>query len=305
MCAGCDNAEFADAAESFPLTSKSFYAAVAGEAWCKFVVAGWEWLLDCDSHNMPRPEYGGASAIVSSEFCSLHLKAAPLVLNDAEAAAFRELLSRNGASFPEGPLPADIRPPDDPSRIYFFYDTDGVWRQWTEMDPQSRFRMPLSGRVRPEFDVLGCTAVFRVVETMPRLLSGDSASVAWNAAAKPFGSVTTVDGVSPVTHEEARGLVLPSYEAVRLVPVGAANADGRDLSTADAEWLDHVRNHVPAYCAEGLGGCSAGCGYCACLKKWEDPDFRAKAAGWIARNADTCRRGSGGGGPAGGSSYAH
>ena len=165
--------------------------------------------------------------------------------------------------------------------------------------------MPVVGRPKPEFDVLGCTAVFRATESMPRLLSGDSTCVSWNAAAKAFGTMITEDGVSPVTHESARGMVLPAYEAVRLIPVGAANADGQDLSTADATWVDHVRDHVPAYCADGVGGLSAGCPYCSCLKKWEDPAFRAKIAEWIARNAETCRRGSGGSGPSGGTSYAH
>ena len=308
VCAGCDNVDFVDAVSCFPLTHKSFYSAVAGESWCKFVVANWEWLLDRDSHNMPLPVPGVTAAVVNSEFCSLHLKAELLVLDDSEMTRFRELLSANGASFPpmQGvPFGADNRPPNDPSRIYFFYDTEGVWRQWIELDPQSKFHLPLVGKAKPEFDVLGCTSVFRVTEKMPRLLSGDSTTVAWNAAAKPFGTISTADGLSPVTHEEARGMVLPAYEAVRLIPVGAANADGLDLSTADAKWLDHVRDHVPAYAADGIGGLSAGCEYCACLKKWEDPTYRAKAAAWIARNAETCRRGSGGSSPTGGTSYAH
>ncbi len=306
--AGCDNVAFADAVARFPLTYKSFYSAVAGESWCKFVVAGWEWLLNCDSHNMPRPSERSDAVVVNCEFCSLRLKLAPLVLGDAEMEEFRALLAENGASFPprqEGPVPTDNRPLDDPSRLYIFYDTCGVWRQWTELDPQSKFRMPVVGRPKPEFDVLGCTAVFRVTESMPRLLSGDSTCVSWNAAAKAFGTISTEDGVSPVTHESARGMVLPAYEAVRLIPVGAANPDGQDLSTADATWVDHVRDHVPAYCADGVGGLADGCSYCSCLKKGEDPAFRAKIAEWIARNAETCRRGSGGSGPSGGTSYAH
>ena len=272
-------------------------------------MANWEWVLDRDSHNMPLPVPGVTAAVVNSEFCSLHLKAELLVLDGSEMTELRELLSANGASFP--PMQnvpfgtEDTPPPNDPSRIYFFYDTEGVWRQWIELDPQSKFHLPLVGKAKPEFDVLGCTSVFRVTETMPRLLSGDSTTVAWNAAAKAFGTINTADGVSPVTHEEARGMVLPAYEAVRLSPVGAANADGLDLSTADAKWLDHVRDHVPAYATDGIGGLSAGCEYCACLKKWEDPTYRAKAAAWIARNAETCRRGSGGSSPTGGTSYAH
>lgn len=307
VCAGCDNVDFLDAVECFPLTAKSFYSMIEGGAWCKLVVARWEWLLDCDSHNMPRPTAREASAVVNSEFCSLHLTVAPLVPDASEVAEVRALLARSGAEFP--PLAEagilDNRPPDDPSRLYFFYDTAGVWRQWDELDPQGRLHLPVLGKARPEFDVLGCAAVFRVTGEMPRLLSDTTGRTTWNAAAKPFGTVGTPFGVASVIAPELRSLVLPAYDAVRLVPVGAANADGKDLSTADAKWLDHVRDHVPAYCADGVGGLPGGCGYCACLRRWEDPAFRARAAEWIARNAETCRRGSGGPSSTGGTSYAH
>ena len=308
VASGCDNVDFADAASCFPLTSKSFYSAVEGRSWCKFVVARWEWLLDCDSHNMPRPEAKENPSIVNSEFCSLHLAVAPLLLREDELEAFRGFLALNGASFPprqEVPF-LDNRPPDDPSRLYFFYDAeDGPWREWVELDPGGNLALPVVGKAKPEFDVLGCTAVFRVTGTMPNVLSGRAGSTSWNAAAKPFGRIQTPSGADSVLSPEARGLVLPAYEAVRLVPVGAATVGGQDLSTADAAWLGHVRDHVPAYCADGLGGVSAGCRYCASLVKWEDPAFRAKAAEWISANAETCLRGSGGSGPSGGTSYAH
>ncbi|MBQ2630814.1 MAG: hypothetical protein IJG13_14160 [Kiritimatiellae bacterium] len=308
VAAGCDNVDFADAVSCFPLTSKSFYSMVAGRSWCKLVVARWEWLLDCDSHNMPRPTAKENVAIVNSEFCSLDLAVAPLVLREDEQEAFRALLSLNGASFPprqETPF-EDNRPLDDISRLYFFYNTEnGPWREWVELDPQGKFALPVVGKAKPEFDVLGCTAVFRVTGAMPNVLSGTVGRTSWNAAAKPFGRIQTSSGLDSVLAPEARGLVLPAYEAVRLVPVGAATVDGQDLSTADEEWLNHVRDHVPAYCADGLGGLHHGCSYCAVLEKWEDPEFRAAAAAWISANAETCRRGSGGGGPAGGTSYAH
>ncbi|MBR2837969.1 MAG: hypothetical protein IKE55_04240 [Kiritimatiellae bacterium] len=307
VCAGCDNVDFLDAVECFPLTAKSFYSMIGGSSWCKLVVAGWEWLLDCDSHNMPRPTSREAVAVVNSEFCSLHLAVAPLVLDESELMELRTLLAMNGAKFPPrneaGFL--DNRPPDDPSRLYFFYDIGREWRQWHELDPQGRLRLPVLGKAKPEFDVLGCTSVFRVAGAMPRLLSDTTGRTTWNAAAKPFGTVATPFGSSSVLAPEARGLVLPGYDAVRLIPVGAANADGKDLSTADAKWLDHVRDHVPRYCTDGVDGLSGGCPYCACLVKWESSEFRAGIAEWIARNGETCRRGSGGSGPSGGTSYAH
>ena len=97
-------------------------------------------------------------------------------------------------------------------------------------------------------------------------------------------------------------MVLPAFEAVRLVPL--ALADEGDLSTADAAWLSHVRDHVPRLFTEGADGLDAACRYCSSLAKWNDPDFRAKAAAWIAANEETCRRGSGGPGPTGGTAYA-
>ena len=310
LAAGPDNVEFLDAVECFPLTSKSFYSMIEGESWCKLVVAGLTGLLDMDLHNLPQPVYGETAAVVNSEVCSLHLTTHILLLEPSEIEAFRELLVRNGASFPEGPPAEDDRPPDDPSRIYFFYydplggmdNRDNPWLlKLSDMIHNGNF--PIVGSVKSEFDVKGCASVFRVIEDIPQLISETTRRSSWNAAAKPFGTITTSSGRSVVTHEEARGLVLPAFEAVRLVPV--CLADDKDLSTADAAWLDHVREHVPRLLTDGEDGLSASCRYCSLLKKWNDPDFRSRAASWIAANAETCLRGKGGPGPTGGTSYAH
>lgn len=301
LAAGPDNVEFLDAIECFPLTSKSFYSMIEGEAWCKLVVAGITGLLDVDLHNLPQPVYGQTAAVVNSEVCSLHLAARVLFLEPSEMDDFRSLLERNGASFPrEEPPAADDRPPDDPSRVYFFYD-EADWCPWS---PQiTRANLPLVGTVKPEFDVKGCASVFRVIEDIPQLLSKSARRGAWNAAAKPFGTIDASSGRSIVTDEAARGMVLPAFEAVRLVPL--ALADEKDLSTADAAWLDHVREHIPHLLTDGADGLSTSCRYCALLKKWNDPDFRSRAAAWIAANSESCLRGKGGAGPTGGTSYAH
>ena len=273
IAAGPDNAEFLDAVECFPLTSKSFYAMIDGEAWCKLVVAGLTGLLDMDLHNLPQPVYGETAAVVNSEICSLHLETRALLLEPDELLDFRELLARNGASFPEGPPAEDDRAPDDPSRIYFFYD-ESDWCAWS---PQiAKANLPISGTIKPEFDVKGCASVFRVYEDIPQLLSGTSRRSSWNAAAKPFGTVSASSSSAVVTDPAALGMVLPAFEAVRLVPL--ALADEGDLSTADAAWLRHVREHVPRLFQDGADGLDGLCRYCASLAKWNDPDFRAKAA---------------------------
>ena len=299
LAAGPDNAEFLDAVECFPLTSKSFYAMIEGESWCKLVVAGLTGLLEMDLQNLPQPVYGETAAVVNSEICSLHLETRALLLDPDELGDFRALLARNGASFPEGDPVDDDRAPDDPSRIYFFYNVS----DWCEWSPQIKAaNLPISGTIKPEFDVKGCASVFRVIENVPQLLSGTSRRSYWNAAAKPFGTIEASSSRSIVTDQEAYGMVLPAFEAVRLVPL--ALADPGDLSTADAAWLGHVRDHVPRLFTAGVGGLDGSCRYCASLAKWNDPDFRAKAAAWVAANEETCRRGSGGSGPTGGTSYA-
>ncbi len=299
--AGPDNIEFLNDIECFPLTSKSFYSMIEGESWCKLVVAGQTGLLDLDLSNLPQPVYGQTATVVNCEVCSLHLDARILLLTYLETDDFRLLLERNGASFPRGEPPAvDDRPPDDPSRIYFFYD-DSHWHPWS---PQiAKANLPLVGTVKPEFDVKGCASVFRVIEDVPQMLSNSTRSGVWNAAAKPFGTITTSSGRSVVIDEEAKGLVLPAFEAVRLVPL--CLADEKDLSTADAEWQRFKREDIPRLLTEGVDGISSASKYGALLKKWNDPAFRARAAAWIAANAETCLRGTGAEGPAGGTSYAH
>lgn len=310
IVAGTENIDFIDMVECFPLTSKSFYSAVEGESWCKFVVAGWEGLLGMDSHNLPQPSLKAGAAAVNSEICSLHLKLAPLPpLNAKRLRELRELLAKNGIAFPDDrPPAADTRAPDDPSRLYFFYDLS-VWRKWTEMDPAGKFRFPIRGRVKPVFDVMGCTSVFRVVERVPRLLGSSFADNVWSAAAKPFGTIQTPDGPAAVTAEEAMGLVLPAFEAVRLIPLSAAYVDCQDTSTADSAWLEHVRRHLASYFKDGIEHLPLSCSYCTVLRHWEDPDFRAKIVKWIGVYGETCRRPPPGGGPAsidtGGTPYAH
>ena len=97
-------------------------------------------------------------------------------------------------------------------------------------------------------------------------------------------------------------LVLPVTWSVRLVPVDSVG--GRDLHTADAEWMSHVRDHLPDYLEQGVLGLS-GCWYCQQLTKWEDPGFRREGEQWLRVNADSCRRPTGPGEYYGGTAHAH
>ena len=313
IVAGPDNIEFLDGVWVFPLYSPVFYSMIFSRAWCKIVVNNWNWLLNCDSHNMPHPVYNENDVIVNCEICSLHLAIRPLfIASEEDRLKFRETMTLNGAAFPPEGEEKDVdeRPSDDPSRYYFFYDSK-VWfdgddtRTWKEMDPESEFQFPVLARPKPEFDVLGCSSVFRVIETIPRLLSDSTTSGSWSAAAKPFGTIQTSEGRSIVTHMDARGLVLPAYEETRLIPICAAYFGGQVLSGADEDWINHVREHLPQYLAQGVDGLPA-CRYCHALTEWEDSSFRQEVAEWIDKNGQTCVRPSGSGpSQRGGTSYAH
>ena len=304
VAAGLDNANFLDAIECFPLTSKSFYSMIEGQSWCKIAVAGWTWLLDMDLRHLPQPTYTVAEAVVNCEFCSLNLRTGFLVLDVYEKYPFLDLLNRCGAeltSISGDHEEEDDRPADDQTRLYFFYDRS-AWCEWSPII--AKMNLPLMGTIKPEFDVRGCSVVFRVIENIPQLISETSRSSVWNAAAKPFGTIkTSSSDAAIVTDDEAKGMVLPAFEAVRLVPL--CLADPGDMSTADDKWLDHVREHVPKLFTDGNGGLDISCNYCWQLRKWDDPEFRSNAMKWISKNAETCRRGTKGSGPAGGTSYAH
>ena len=312
ICAGPDNIEFIDAVWVFPLYAPVFYNMIFARAWCKIVVNHWEGLLNCDSHNMPHPVYNENDVPVNCEICSLHLELRPLFVSDGEALQkFRETLTLNGANFPpvDEDEAEDDRPSDDPSRYYFFYDRK-VWfdgeqtRAWEEMDPGSKYQFPVLAKPKPEFDVLGCSSVFRVIETIPRLLSDTTTTGAWSAAAKPFGTIQTSEGRSIVTHPDAFGLVLPAYEETRLIPLCAAYFGGQEVAGADEDWITHVREHVPQYLAQGVNGLPV-CRFCRALTEWEDPAFRQNISEWIDKFGRTCVRPGGSGSMQGGTSYAH
>ena len=278
--AGPDNIEFVDAWECFPLLSKQFYNAIAGRSWCWFHFNG-EWLLDRDSHNMPRPDFSVRRSCDNCEIYPLHLEFRPMYGLDEEA---REVIMRLADC-----TPAEIKKAEkiltSPDQEWAFFD--GMWRTWWEIDPYGERQFPVVGTVKSEYDVRGCAAVCRVLAEFDDLVSDAGRTTSWTAAAKPFGTVDGLDGaVAPVT--ALKGLVTPAFTDARLVPVDSVG--GMDLSTADVAWSDHVRKHLPIYYERGPYAAPSDCWWCDQLRSWENPAFRASGKTWLKYNSKSCVR---------------
>lgn len=156
--------------------------------------------------------------------------------------------------------------------------------------------------MKPEYDVQGATAACRVRMPIPDLLETGGARVAnWAAAAKPFGTV--VDEVGRLSVATAlKGFVTPAFDAVLLVPLDAVG--GGNLSTADPEWMRHLREDLPAYCWGGPDVLK-GCYYCRQLVDWEKPSVREQGRTWLKYNSSNCLRPTSGSFGRGGTRHGH
>ena len=292
---GPDTIEFADAWRCFPLLDKLFYEAIAGRNWCWFHFNG-EWLFDRDSSNMPRPDFNDPEPRYDSEIYPLHVDFRPLRrLYDPD---FLLRLAELADCDPEDIASAKLL--SNPNQKWAFYDSE--WRHWYEMDPLNGDGLPVVGRVKPQYDVRGCAAVCRVLNSFENIVAGGEGEVSWTAAAKPFGTVENLDGDEEVV-TSLRGLIVPAFTDVKLVPVDSVG--GMDLATADYEWMTHVREHLPVYLSKGPYATGIDCFYCSQLRKWENPMFRATGKSWLKYNAGSCSRPSGPGNAVGGANHAH
>ena len=283
VVAGPENAEFASAYSSFPLLEQEFYNAVAGEMWCWFKWNG-EWLFDRDSHNMPQPEFHPQNRIDNCEIYSLHLRVRdlPMVL-DAE---WTNIIMRlTGCS--EQEMQNSWLLTNGTQRLAFY---DSRWDSWTASGFSVESGFPIVGDVKPEYDVYGCAALCRVIR----------AGYDWTAAAKPFGTTENLEGETDVVTCHKR-LVTPSFTDVRLVPVDSVG--GRDLHTADYDWMVHVSEHIPAYFEKGP--LHNGCWYCRQLVTWENAAFRERGRRWLQYHSGECVRPVGHGNAHGGTAHAH
>ena len=172
------------------------------------------------------------------------------------------------------------------------------WHVWNRMHRSDEARLPLISDVKEKYDVQGAFAATRVYQVLKPFTPGVSDRVnVWTAAAKPFGSIED----HTVTWNGEFPLVTPAFTDVRLVMLGAF--DESSMNMADRAWVAHTRDHIQPPSSVSH---AEGCPYCAALKKWEDPAFRARGVAWLAENAEEqCRRPTGGGGPGGGTRHAH
>lgn len=300
LYAGPDNVTFMDEAGGHLLLEKAFYDAVAGRNWCWFhfdapgILDNYSSFLDWGP--LPRAdEATRRRRCANSEVYSLHL--APRVGRAIDLLG-QELIVRLTGATPEAIENAPLLA--DPEQTWFFYDTtDGAWGRWREIDSDV---FPVVGSVKPEYDVQGAAAACRVRMPIPNLLETGGARIAnWSAAAKPFGTVVDEAGrVAVVT--ALKGFVTPAFDAVRLVPLDAVG--GSNLSTADPEWMRHLREDLPAY-FQGGPEVLKGCSYCRQLVAWEKPSVREQGRAWLKLNSSSCLRPTSGGGGRGGTPHGH
>jgi len=300
--AGPDNVDFVDALGGHILLNKQFYNAIAGRNWCWFnfnaatLLTGYSSYLDWG----PIPSASSESRLqrcLNSEVYSLHLNrrvGSALDLFGKETIA--RLTDSAVSSVTNTPLLKDRR------QVWFCYGNE--WREWWEIDPDGAWRFPVVGKVKREYNVRGCAAICRCTRDIPNVVSDSCERRAvWTAAAKPFGTVVNDEGETDVVTALGR-LVTPAFDSVQLVPIDTVG--GRDLSTADAEWMDHVRSHLPCYLDKGPKRCSGSCFYCQQLRKWERRGFRRTGSVWIRYHARECVRPTGSGGSShGGSAHGH
>jgi len=338
--AGCDNANlfdlFSDFSDGHMLHHKPFYEAVAGEDWCWFFLRdnmysllksfqSWSPIgepreLDCDN-----PEYF-ALGLQSGNIDPAESKST--LLGVADAYGLRHV-TEDALDKLEVAKANDV-----PWMLYNL----GNWRVWSEMDPNGHNRLPILSEPKDEYNVLGATAAVRTGTSIPmftpsihakarglkdldsgRFTSEETLeaekesflgsmverweSVGWTAAAKPFGYRDATGFREPVTHFGGTmfPLVTPDFRAVRLIPL--AGASGGNLSTGDADWVRHMRTHVPAY--SQTGQTERGCQWCSALVKWSNPSFRRKGMEWLLENSDVCLVKGSGTSASGGTRHAH
>lgn len=300
LWAGPDNVDFVDAAGGHLLLNKQFYNAIAGRNWCwfHFNASG---VLDSysgfgDWGPLPvADEETRRQRCVNSEVYSLQLDRRVGSALDL----FGKPLIAKIAGVPEESITNTVLLADQ-SQVWYCYGA--LWRNWWEIDPDGEWQFPVVGQVKPEYNVRGCAAICRVTRDIPDVVGNvrEHPSV-WSAAAKPFGTVDNLDGELDVV-TALKNLVTPAFTDVRLVPLDTVG--GRDLSTADPDWMDHVREHLPKYLADGPNA-SSSCYYCQQLVMWEKDYFRKQGRDWLKYNSKSCIRPSGSGGSRGGSAHGH
>ena len=300
IAAGPDNANFFnDPQAGHPLLMKAFYEAVESRNWCWFYLYAGDLLESYSSYNdwPPLPDTEERQ-YNDCEFFSLGLQPYEIRMEMLfDANQLQEFFRDAGF----GAIPYDQLNSTNVMESlenWYFYDM-GKWDEWTLIQPDEEGFFPITGPVREQYNYAGADAVVRVKAGVDRITPGigggsRSDSVVWTAAAKPFGYLE-VNGTEELP-TYAANFVLPAFRNVRLIPVDSAS--GADNSTADAEWVRHIRDHLHDYMELGPRGNN--CRYCSILSTWEVESFRQEGVTWLELYCEDCHVPSGGGGGRGG-----
>jgi hypothetical protein len=298
--AGPDNIDFVDAAGGHLLMVEQFYNAIAGRNWCWFhfnapgILGTYSSYQSWDPLPFADPEKR-RQRCANSEVYSLNLN--PRTGSAVDLLGTNLIMRLTGSTIEELQNSYIIT---NQSQVWYFYGD--MWRKWWEMDPDGEWQFPVVGPPKKEFDVRGAAAVCRVTKLIPDVISDSKGQKSvWSAAAKPFGTVENLDGETDVV-TALRNFVVPSFTDAKLVPLDAVG--GKDLSTADPDWMLHVREHLPKYLDDGPGTLPS-CYYCSQLKLWERDYFRQSGRRWLKYNSDTCIRSHGPGPAHGGTPHGH
>lgn len=303
IVAGPDNARFFAFGGNHLLYNKNFYSAVAGRDWCWFFFNQMALLEGYRSwHDWGPPSGAKLRPFRNSEIFDVGVTPVHTsLLEHLTPEDVQFLLKDNGYGNYAIEEIANCFTLTNRSERWYFYEPS-EWGEWTLIDPDDHF--PVYGHVKDVYNVFGASAVCRVEKPSKSVsVGGSDHTFTWSAAAKPFGVVHDPQRrEQPVTFYDF--FVLPGFTDVRLIPVDAAS--GGALTTADYNWVVHIRDHVPGYLEMGLAALR-NCWYCKVLRRWETAAYRQQGLLWLKFHSGSCKKPvgghGGGGGPAGGAQW--
>lgn len=300
IAAAPDNSAFyTDYSAGHFLLTMDFYDAVAGREWCWFfrhALTLLETYVDYQSWpDLPpqTPEMRPSN----SEVFGLNLAVSETVPGGVSTIEIMNQLREARGLDPQ----AISNSVASTTGSWFIYQPS-KWSEWSVMKDPS-FPVYPAKQIKSQYDYTGADAVVRVEANSERLMPASADKrITCTAAAKPFGYLTTADGVQ--IRPDSYSIVLPAFHHVRLIPVDAASLP---LGGAyDLSWREHIENHLPTYLDSGLAGLDASCWYCQQLTRWEDAAFRQEGIAWLSDTNNTCETYTQGpGGPGGGTRRGH
>ena len=304
---GVDNIEFFhEAPWGHLLLNSQFYNAIAGRNWCWFHFHAMGTLENYGSFRdwAPLP-VTDSDTLDNSEIFSLHLRSWRGALTEIFSEdELDKLIARYvGGAYKHEDIDYSKTLLADPEQVWFFFDDDywGRWFNGRHLIAEDINDFPLLGQVKEVYNVRGAASITRCSIKANPVMGDSKFSYTWSAAAKPFGTIDSLDDERDVV-TAVKSFVLPCMTDARLVPIDSVG--GAFLATADIDWVHHIRKHLALYLEYGPYAVS-GCWYCDQLRTWEISSFRRIGLTWLKYNSHTCVRGGNSSSGHGGTSHGH